>query len=156
MCLFLSHTPSQDQQTTAGKVMLMGLSLDVHFRRGYLPLCHQHSAFFTDRVRGARTCRHPCSAFSSDRIRGSNTCWYPHMTNQLRVAPAPAVFYAAPAPVIECSALYKIGQEHKHSYIWKRRRKRSHACDVMDTFFLLSLSDPFRFQNYQTCKFFQF
>ena len=38
----------------------------------YLPPCHLHSAFFSDRVRGARTCRHPCSAFSSDRIRGSS------------------------------------------------------------------------------------
>ena len=46
----VSH-PSQDQQTTAGKVMLMGLSLDVHFRRGYLALCRLHSAFFNDRVR---------------------------------------------------------------------------------------------------------
>ena len=46
------------------------------------------------------------------------------------VAPALAVSYAAPAPVIECSSLYrisKISQEHEHSYIWKRRRKRSHA-----------------------------
>ena len=55
-----------------------------HRRRGYLPLCHLHSAFFSDRARGTRTCRHPCSAFFSDRMRGSNTCRYIHMTNQLQ------------------------------------------------------------------------
>ena len=40
------------------------------------------------------------------------------------VAPAPVVLHAAPAPVIQCSALYKIGQEQKHSCIRKRRKKK--------------------------------
>ena len=52
------------------------------------------------------------------------------------VAPAPVVLHAAPAPVIQCSALYKIGQEQKHSCIRKRRKKkRSDEYDVMGTFF---------------------
>ena len=50
----------------------------------------------SDRVRGARTCRHPCSAFSSNRIRGTRTS------------------YAAPATVIERSALQRISHEHEH------------------------------------------
>ena len=37
------------------------------------------------------------------------------------VAPALVVFHAAPATVIECSALQEFGHEHKH--IWKRRKK---------------------------------
>ena len=53
------------------------------------------------------------------------------------VAPSPVVFHAAPAPVIECSALYKIGQEHTHSYIRKRRKKRSDKYDDGHFFFCL-------------------
>ena len=58
------------------------------------------------------------------------------------VASAPVVFYAVPAPVIECSSLYriKISQEHEHSYIWKGRKKKSDACDVMDIFSCLNFS----------------
>ena len=63
---FCLTPPSQDHQTSTGKVTLIGLSLDVHFRRGYLPLCHQHSAFFSDRVRGARTYRLLCNTSASD------------------------------------------------------------------------------------------
>ena len=67
------------------------------------------------------------------------------------VAPAPVISYAAPAPVIQCSALHKIGQEHKHSYIRKRRKKRSDEYDVVGTFFSC-LTFPFFLQNYQTLE----
>ena len=48
-CLFLSYTPSQVQQ-----------------RRGYLALRHLHSALFSDRERGARTCCLLCSTSAND------------------------------------------------------------------------------------------
>ena len=55
------------------------------------------------------------------------------------VAPSPVVFHVAPAPVIECSALYKIGQEHTHSYIRKRRKQRSDEYDDGHFFCLIFL-----------------
>ena len=59
-CLLPSHTPSQDQQTTADEGTF------------------HYVTFCSDRVRGAHTCRHPCSAFSSNRARGSNTGCHLH------------------------------------------------------------------------------
>ena len=87
-----------------------------HRRRGYLPICHLHSAFFSDRVRGVRTCSDPCNAF----LQRSNM-WIQHL-------PLPTSDQRA--PVIQCGALYKIGEEHKHSYIRKMRKKRSDEYDV--------------------------
>ena len=52
------------------------------------------------------------------------------------LASTPIVFYAAPAPVLECSgALYRIGREHMHHYIRNMRKKRSDEYDVMGTCF---------------------
>ena len=95
-CLLLSHTPSQDQQTTADEVpSTMSLSSVIEF-----------------------------------------------------AAPASVVFDAAPAPVIECSAVWKIDQEQTHSYIRKRRKKRYDVLCVWLCCFDFSCF----FQNYQTLE----
>ena len=53
------------------------------------------------------------------------------------VASALVVFFAAPATVIERSALQRIGHEHEHT--WKRRRKKRFD-DAMHLFFLFDFS----------------
>ena len=72
-CLFLSHTPSQDQQTTADKGTF-------HFVTSTAPSVIEYVAptptvaytgrtSYSDRVRGARTCCLQCSTSANDRVQ---------------------------------------------------------------------------------------
>ena len=116
----------------------------------------RHVNFSTDRVRGARVCRHPCSAFFSNRIGGSKTCCYLHsafFSDRVRGARTcclPCRTSDSDWVQVHCR---KIG----HEAHLEEEKKRSD--DAMHFFFLLfdfsffcsNLPDPRIISNFHNC-----